>query len=80
MTKLEKKVVRETGLTFDGRPVIVDLEPPGYVGIRLKGTRTRWTIPAPLLAQLVIERHVEDALQQNRKRRRKAHRGLLKRA
>ena len=73
-------MVGETRLTFEGRPVVVDLEPPGYVGIRLKGTRTRWTIPAALLMQLVIERHVEETLRQKQKRRRKPHRGLLKRA
>ena len=49
MTKLTKKVARETGATvFERkvRPVIVSFEPPDLIGFRLKGTRRTYFLPA----------------------------------
>ena len=39
MTKLTKVVVRETVHLHRGRPLVVSLEPGGYVEIRPKGLR-----------------------------------------
>ncbi len=40
MTKLEKRVARETVQLHRGRPLVVALEPAGYVEIRPKGARS----------------------------------------
>ena len=74
-TKLTKPVIRETALTFEGRTVIVELEAPGYVGVRLKGLRQRWRVPAPTLYQMAVQRHVEENRPKGRQR--KVRRGLL---
>ena len=39
MTKLDKRVARETRQLHRGRPLVVALEPAGYVEIRPKGAR-----------------------------------------
>jgi hypothetical protein len=39
MTKLDKPVTRETRQLHRGRPLVVALEPAGYVEIRPKGAR-----------------------------------------
>jgi len=39
MTKLDKTVTRETRQLYCGRPLVVALEPAGYVQIRPKGAR-----------------------------------------
>ena len=74
-TKLTKPVIRETGLTFEGRTVIVDLEAPGYVGVRLKGLRQRWRVPVPALYQIAVQRDAEESRPKGRQR--KVRRGLL---
>ncbi len=39
LTKLERRIVRETGVTVDGTPLIISLEVGGQVGLKQKGTR-----------------------------------------
>ena len=39
MTKLDKRVAREARQLHRGRPLVVALEPAGYVEIRPKGAR-----------------------------------------
>jgi hypothetical protein len=39
VTKLDKPVVRETVQAHRGRPLVITLEPAGYVEIRPKGLR-----------------------------------------
>ncbi len=39
MTTLNKRVIRETKQLHRGRPLVVALEPAGYVEIRPKGAR-----------------------------------------
>ena len=40
MTRLDRAVIRETRQLHRGRPLVVALEPAGYVEIRPKGSRT----------------------------------------
>ncbi len=39
LTKLERRIVRETDVTVDGTPLIISLEVGGQVGLKQKGTR-----------------------------------------
>ena len=71
MTKLKGKVTRETSLTVDGRTLVVELEEPGNVVFKLKGTREKWQASAVLLRQIVIQRHVEEQLAQKRRGKRR---------
>ena len=59
MTFLTKKIKRETATVLCHRPVIIEIEPPGWITLREKGTRTRWSAPATLLMQIIIQRTVE---------------------
>ena len=77
MTKLKGKLERETGLLWEGRAVIVGLEAPGDVTVKLKGTRHVYTLPATTLYQVAVQRHVEATL--GKPRTRKVGRGLLRR-
>lgn len=59
MTLLKKQLRRETAAVFDGRPVIIEIEPPDWIHFRRKGTRTRWSARAAWLMQKTIEHEVE---------------------
>lgn len=78
MTILKKRLVRETPAVWDrrGRTITIELEPPDLVTFREKGRRQRWTAPAALLMQWIIERTVTDRKRQ-RKKKRKALDDLL---
>lgn len=39
LTKLNRRIVRETDVVVDGVPIIISLEPGGHVGLKIKGTR-----------------------------------------
>lgn len=49
MTKLTKPVVRECRLTVFDRghqPIIISIEPPGLIGLRLKGRSRKFLLNA----------------------------------
>ena len=73
MTKLTGKLTRELGLTFEGRAIVIDLEAPGDITFREKGTKRAWTMPASAVMQMVITRIVENG----RTAPKKVRRGLL---
>ena len=77
MTKLKNKVVRETGALFDGAPVVIELEAPGTVGFRRKGSAKIWPADVAWLMQIVVQREVENQAQ-IRGRRRRVTRSLLR--
>jgi len=74
-TPLNRKLSRELGVTLDvdrasrGRPIIVELEPPGMIIFRWKGTRRRYEAGAAKLMQWTIEEAVEQARREKRAKR-----------
>jgi hypothetical protein len=52
-----------------GRPIIVELEPPGVIIFRWKGTRRRYEAGAAKLMQWTIEEAVEQARREKRAKR-----------
>ena len=74
-TPLSRKLSRELGVTLDvdrasrGRPIIVELEPPGVIIFRWKGTRRRYEAGAAKLMQWTIEEAVEQARREKRAKR-----------
>jgi hypothetical protein len=74
-TPLNRKLSRELGVTLDvdrasrGRPIIVELEPPGMIIFRWKGTRRRYEAGAAKLIQWTIEEAVEQARREKRAKR-----------
>ena len=74
-TPLNRKLSRELGVTLDvdrasrGRPIIVELEPPGVIIFRWKGTRRRYEAGAAKLMQWTIEEAVEQARREKRAKR-----------
>ena len=67
MTQLSKKVSRESTLEFDRRKIIIEIEPPGNLSFRMKGTRKRWSAPASLLMQWIIQADVEARMSKKRR-------------
>jgi hypothetical protein len=71
-TLLSRKLSRELGITLDvdrasrGRPIIVELHPPGVFVFRWKGTRRRYEAGAAKLMQWTIEETVEQARKEKR--------------
>ena len=62
MPKLTKPVTRETGKTYQCRPVIVTLSPAGsqaeaLIGFRLKGRRTQYVCAVSFLYQHAALQH-----------------------
>jgi hypothetical protein len=43
MIRISRTIVRETAATERGRPLLIELH-PGFLAIRLKGTRQRWPL------------------------------------
>jgi len=74
MTKLDKTVTRETRQFHRGRPLVVSLEPAGYVEIRTKGSRNE--VYRLSFEQVIVEaaRRVADHDRADRAReRRRTH-------
>ncbi len=46
MTRCTKVVRRESFASLQGRPIIISIEPPSLIGLRLKGTRRTEYLPA----------------------------------
>ena len=75
MTKLKGKLTRELGVPYDhrGNAIVIDLEAPGSITFREKGKKHPYTLPAPLVMQLVIQK-IADTVKPAPK---KMNRGLL---
>ena len=56
LTKLNRRIVRETDVLIDGVPVIVSLEPGGQIGIKIKGTRHTMFMPISILFDYMKQR------------------------
>lgn len=54
MTKIVRRIVRETGVTERGKPLVVELHPGGLI-VRLKGTRHRWPISYESILWLAVK-------------------------
>ena len=82
MTKLNGKMERESALQFQGKALIVGLEEPGYVTVRLKGLRqSTERVSAVSLYEFAVKRRVEAELEavKQRSRKKPANRGLIRR-
>jgi hypothetical protein len=58
-SRLTKPVSRETDVQFQGRNIIVTLEPPGTLALRAKGTRTTYRIGIAVSYLAAARAHVE---------------------
>jgi hypothetical protein len=76
MTVLNRKLRRELPILLEldkasrGRPIIVEIEPPGFFVFRWKGTRRRYEAGAAKLMQWTIEETVEQARRERKAKRR----------
>lgn len=60
MTKLDSNhpLIRETALSERGRPILVELH-PGFLILRLKGKRDRYSVPYDAVLWLAIKGEAE---------------------
>lgn len=74
-TKLQKRIVRETAMSFNkGRPLMVALCPGDLIEVWPKGTRKRWEASVEAIMSMAIKMYV--ASEKARKAaERKARRG-----
>jgi hypothetical protein len=54
MTRIERRIVRETAISDRGRPLVIELHPGGLI-VRLKGTRKRWPISYESIHRLAVK-------------------------
>ena len=77
-TLLKGKVERETSLRHRGRAIVVGIEEPGYIIVRVKGTQLVERAPASAVLEYLTKRRVDEELARRPGRRRQlANRGLL---
>lgn len=73
MTKLNKAIKRESSDSIfeqrKARPVIITLNPPNLVGLRLKGTLRTYYLPAEKLYRLAVQASIEHERKQRRARK-----------
>ena len=78
MTMLKRKLTRETSATvFElgrHRAVMVSLEPPCLIGIRLKGTRRTFYLPVNKAYLAAVKAHMAAEAREKSQRRKKAKR------
>ena len=78
MTMLKRKLMRETSATvFElgrHRAVMVSLEPPCLIGLRLKGTRRTFYLPVDKAYLAAVNAHVAAEAREKSQRRKKAKR------
>lgn len=78
MTMLKRKLTRETSATiFESgrhRAVMVSLEPPCLIGLRLKGTRRTFYLPVDRAYLSAVKAHVAAEAREKSQRRKKARR------
>ena len=59
MRTIGRIIVRETAVTERGRPLLVELH-PGFVVLRLKGLRQRWSIAYGSMFWVAVKTAVEE--------------------
>ncbi len=64
MTRAVKPVRRETAASLQGRPIVVSIEPPSLIGLRLKGTRKTEYLPAEAAYWIAVKLRVADEKRQ----------------
>jgi hypothetical protein len=78
MTMLKRKLTRETSATiFESgrhRAVMVSLDPPYLIGLRLKGTRRTFYLPVDRAYLAAVKAHVAAEAREKSLRRKKARR------
>ena len=78
MTMLKRKLTRETSATIfeqgRHRAVMVSLEPPCLIGLRLKGTRRTFYLSADKAYLAAVKAHIAVEARDNSQRRKKAKR------
>ena len=72
MTTIKRRIVRETGVTERGRPLVVELHPGGLI-IRLKGTRHRWPISYESILWLAVKVAAEAQRAETMTKRKRQH-------
>jgi len=72
MTRIGRPIVRETAARERGRPLLVELH-PGFLALRLKGTRQRWPISHEAVfwsaVKLAAEKQREGRMKDRKRRR-----------
>ena len=78
MTMLKRKLTRETSATIfetgRQRAVMVSLEPPCLIGLRLKGTRRTFYLPVDRAYLAAVKAHVAAEAREKSRERKKARR------
>jgi len=57
VTKLNKAVRRETAATYQGREIVIQIEPPYIVRLKEKGRRTWYTTTVNSIFNLAARQH-----------------------
>ena len=72
MTELKKKLTR-----FAGK-VVIEIEPPNMITVRIKRTRKRWTITAERLLWALAASEAEERREARRRKRNPKYRPPIK--
>lgn len=59
MTRIERPILRETAALERGRPLLIELH-PGFLVLRPKGTRQRWSISYHAVFWMAVKAEVEE--------------------
>lgn len=79
MTKIERPLLRETAAVDRGRPLLIELH-PGFLVLRPKGTRQRWSISYQAVFWMAVKTEVEERrAERQRQKAAKAKRGSSRR-
>lgn len=73
MTILKKPVKRETGASYRGRSIIIQIEPPSIVRLKEKGRRTWYETSVNSIFNLAVRQHVESLKQEKTRQRKVRH-------
>lgn len=73
MQKATREIERETdALVFDqgkNRPVVLTIKPGRLLGVRLKGTRRNYDLPADSIYSMAVKAEIEAKKAEKRKRK-----------
>ena len=72
MTKIVRRIVRETAVTERGKPLVVELHPAGLI-VRLKRTRQRWPISYESILWLAVKVAAEEQRAERMTKRKRRH-------
>jgi len=69
MTTLNRKLQRETGATYRGRKIIIQIEPPGIIRVKEKGRRQWYETTVEAVFSLAAKQHAEWILRQRKEKK-----------